>query len=95
MMNASYRNLANAIVLSAVDDYKAAMRIINTELPEEANMWQRKNRETEVMLAEAEVKKIKNFFHSDWFIMLTGFQGGRIFAKMEKEYKHLRINTRK
>ena len=42
-MNECYRELANAIVMQAVDDFRKAMTVIKKELPEDANMWQRKS----------------------------------------------------
>jgi len=86
-MNENYRELANAIVMQAVDDFRKAMTVIKKELPEDANMWQRKSHEAQVMLAEVEVEKIKRFFYSEWFIMLTGCSGGSAFERLVKEYE--------
>ena len=67
----AYEELANAIVLRAVDDWRDAVkRLIRRPWNEKA--MQRK-------------KEAETFFHSDWFYELTGVEGSVILEKLEKE----------
>lgn len=66
-----YEALANAIIVQAVLDYKAARRIL-LKHPED-------------ILAQAEVTKIKRFFHSKWFRTLTNVDGDYLIRQVEAD----------
>lgn len=66
-----YEALAHAIIVQAVIDYKAARRIL-LKHPED-------------ILAQAEVTKIKRFFHSKWFRVLTSVEGDYLLRQVEAD----------
>jgi len=59
-----YRNLANAIVAVAADDYRMALKEDNQPL---------KN-------------SLEQFFHSDWYKLLTRFNGDRMLSLLQREH---------
>ena len=65
-----YENLANAIVLSAVDDYKSALL--------------RQKRNPESISAAEDVKRLEKFFYSDWYEVLTDLDPGYLIRKMKE-----------
>lgn len=66
-----YENLANAIVLRAVDDYREALRDL------EAN--------PSYSLALRTVSDVERFFRSGWFSVLTSLDGVLLMKKLQKE----------
>lgn len=66
-----YEALAHAIIVQAVIDYKAARRIL-LKHPED-------------LLAQAEIKKIKRFFHSRYYRTLTNVDGDYLIKKIEAD----------
>ena len=66
----AYENLANAIVLSAVDDYKSALL--------------RQKRNPESISAAEDVKRLEKFFYSDWYEVLTDLDPGYLIRKMKE-----------
>jgi len=66
----AWENLANAIVLSAVDDYKAAL------------IRQRRNPDS--VSAAEDVKRLEKFFYSDWYEMLTDLDASYLIRKMKE-----------
>lgn len=67
----NYENLANAIILQAVKDYRIAMRKLNRK-PGNA-------------LAQAEIDSIERFFRSDWYKCLTDVDGELLIKKLKEE----------
>ncbi len=67
-----YENLANAIVLSAVDDYRRALRRLS------------KNPESKTVLAD--VESLERFFRSNWYATLTSVEGEFLIRKLRAEY---------
>ena len=67
-----YENLANGIVLRAVDDYRDALRDlrVNPSYPD----------------ALRTVSEVERFFRSDWFSVLTSVDGLVLLEKLQKEY---------
>ena len=65
-----YRDLANAIVTQAADDYRKALDGIsyNCKPPEFI------------------IQEIEDFFRSSWFRMLTKLDGGWLIMKLKKEH---------
>ena len=66
----AYENLANAIVLSAVDDYKSALL--------------RQKRNPESISAAEDVKRLEKFFYSDWFEVLTNLDPSYLIRKLKE-----------
>ena len=66
-----YQNLANAIVLQAVEDYRNALKGIsyNRYPPEIA------------------ILELEKFFHSEYFKTLTKVNGDYLIDKLKKEHK--------
>ena len=66
-----YENLANGIVLRAVEDYRDALRDleVNPRYPE----------------ALRTVSDVERFFHSGWFSVLPSLVGVVLMEKLRKE----------
>ena len=67
-----YENLANAIVLSAVEDYRKALK--------------KYSRNPESKSAEAEADSLERFFRSSWYSVLTSVDGEFLIRKLRAEY---------
>lgn len=70
-MDEAYQNLAEAIVVQAVDDYRDALRIY------------KKNPNYKKL--SASMKELEDFFMSEWFETLSGLNGEEIMNKLRKE----------
>ena len=68
----SYEMLANAIVVQAAKDYRAARRKLLKD-PYSIN-------------ALKTVKEVEVFFRSDWFKVLTPVDGGTILKLLKEEF---------
>ena len=66
-----YQNLANAIVLQAVRDYRSALQRIRNN-PQDRE-------------AKEERKSLLRFFHSRWFTCLTDVNPEYLIERLEKE----------
>ena len=66
-----YNELANAIVMQAVKDYRKALKNL------------RKNRNNKDALSEA--MECEEFFHSSWFRTLTSVDGDYLIEKLRAE----------
>ena len=69
-----YEQLANAIVLAAVQDYREANKKLH---------GRRKNNK-----AEATKDECLRFFHSEWFQALTSVDAEYLIHKLEQEVEH-------
>lgn len=67
----NYENLANAIILQAVKDYRMALKSLK------ANPRNR--------TAMADKDKIERFFRSDWFSVLTSVDGEMLIRSLQME----------
>ncbi len=67
----NYENLANAIILQAVKDYRMALKSLK------ANPRNR--------TAMADKDEIERFFRSDWFSVLTSVDGEMLIRSLQKE----------
>ena len=65
--------LANAIIVQAVDEYRAALRIQH-KVPSNAR-------------AKAAIEEIEHFFRSEWFSFLTRVDGEMLIRKLKEEAK--------
>jgi len=70
-MNDNYQNLANAIILQAVDDYRKALRTLSL-YPYDRD-------------ACSEEQSIKRFFRSGWFKVLTNLDPEALIERLNKE----------
>lgn len=66
-----YEKLANAIILQAVKDYRAAKRKLK--------------RNPRNHLAQSEVDSIERFFRSQWYECLTEVDGEMLIRKLQEE----------
>lgn len=70
-MTSPYENLANAIILQAVKDYRYARHKLRKN-PNNAK-------------AKAEINECERFFLSDWFGVLTNLDGEILLQKLKQE----------
>ena len=68
-----YENLANAIVLSAVADYRKALKRLSKNPGSDS--------------AKAEVESQERFFRSRWYSVLTSVDGEYLIRKLRSEYR--------
>lgn len=66
----AYENLANAIIVLAVEDYKAALKHLKKS-PENKG-------------AIAGVKRLEKFFHSEWYEFLTDLDASYLLRKVRE-----------
>lgn len=66
-----YERLANAIVIAAVKDYRAALK--------------RLKKNPNSRYARGEVESIERFFRSDWYRELTDLRGEYLIEKLREE----------
>lgn len=83
MRDYAIQQLADAIVLRACIDYRAA--IVNSRKRPQADdrEGQRKKRQAKNMVDECEV-----FFRSSWFSVLTGLDGKYLMDRIKNEALH-------
>lgn len=67
----NYENLANAIILQAVKDYRMALKSLK------ANPRNR--------TAMADKEEIERFFRSEWFSVLTSVDGEMLIRSLQME----------
>ena len=70
-MNSNYENLANAIVLQAVKDYRKALRTLSLNPHNRSAQYERRS--------------IEQFFRSGWFGVLTGIDPEMLITKLKAE----------
>ena len=70
-MSDPYENLANAIILQAVKDYRAAKKKLKRNP---------KNKDAKLIVGDCE-----RFFCSDWFGQLTSVDGKMLLKKLQEE----------
>ena len=70
----AYENLANAIVLQAVKDYRSAKAMQRID-PKDYS-------------ARGRIGVIRKFFRSDWFRTLTDIDGEWLIRKLDEEAAH-------
>lgn len=76
-----YENLANAIVVQAIQDYKAAKRV----LAKNPNNY----------TAKRDVKEIERFFRSKWYRLLTSVDADWLMEQMDEVVdNNRRINAK-
>jgi hypothetical protein len=70
-MTDAYENLANAIILLAVKDYRRALKLLS------------KNPHSRSAIAA--VNEMERFFRSDWYENLTSVDGEMLIRKLREE----------
>ena len=65
------QNLANAIIIKAANDYRAALR--------------RQLRNPGSVKADHDIREIERFFRSNWFTCLTTIDGEYMIERLRKE----------
>ena len=71
----TYENLANAIVLQAVKDYRDALKRLKKKPGNQAAM--------------SDAMECERFFHSGWYKTLTSVDGEYLIQKLREEAKPL------
>ncbi|HRV33042.1 MAG TPA: hypothetical protein P5281_01745 [Anaerovoracaceae bacterium] len=74
-MTTPYENLANAIVLQAVKDYRDALKRLKKKPQNKAAM--------------ADAMECERFFRSPWYRELTSVDGEYLIEKLREEAKRL------
>lgn len=69
----AYENLANAIVMQAVYDYRRVLRGKRLEYDNNKKVT---------------IEELEKFFHSGWFYLLTNVDGQTIINRLRREYKN-------
>ena len=70
-MTDAFENLANAIILLAVKDYRQALKLLSKNPHRRSAM--------------AAVKAMERFFRSDWYETLTSVDGEMLIRKLREE----------
>ncbi|MGI6512119.1 hypothetical protein EDD59_106109 [Muricomes intestini] len=70
-MNDPYENLANAVILQAVRDYRTALKALRMNPRNKA--------------AQTEKESIERFFRSQWYQALTTVDGEMLIRKLNEE----------
>jgi hypothetical protein len=85
---ANYENLANAIIETAVDDYRNAIRIIKMRYSAAWNLVSpyRLSRINEVIIC----LDVEDFFRSEWYYTLTDVDGDYLIEKLRDEIMDLK-----
>ena len=66
-----YKELANAIIVQAVKDYREALRLLNMNPNDKS--------------AQHDKRSIERFFRSEWFSILTDLNGELLMKKLKEE----------
>lgn len=73
-----YENLANAIIIQACDDYRAACKTLKS------NPRRKETRQE----AEKMRDEVASFFRSQWFMELTDVDGEYLMRKLNEEVEN-------
>ena len=74
-MTDPYENIANAIILQAVKDYRDALKRLKKKSGNQAAM--------------SDAMECERFFHSGWYKALTSVDGEYLIQKLREEAKSL------
>ena len=80
-MNTPYENLANAIVIQAVKDYRDQILWLKAHGPLDED----DEKDADYIDAIAEKESIERFFLGGWFSMLTDLDGKVLLEKLKCE----------
>lgn len=79
-MDENYQNLANAIIILAAKDYRAALR--------------RLKKSPGNQMAESEIKELERFFRSPWYEMLTDVDGEYLIKRIREDEEENESKTK-
>ena len=79
-----YSELANAIILRAIDDYRRSLERLNYLL--ETPQFNGKR----IVEIKMEIDKIESFFRSEWYDEMTDISGEDVIKKVRKEVERCR-----
>lgn len=74
-----YSELANAVILRAIDDYRLALERLNYLLKEPSFNGKR------IVETKREIDEIEEFFRSEWYAEMTDISGEDVIKKVRKE----------
>ena len=74
-----YSNLANAIILRAIDDYRRSLERLNYLLKTPEFNGRR------IVETKREIDEIEEFFRSEWYDEMTDISGEDVIRKIRKE----------
>lgn len=77
----NYENLANAIIIQAVKDYRETVMWLNAHRP----LCLEDEQDCEYIKMVSEKTSIERFFLGDWFSMLTKLDGKVLLTKLKSE----------
>ena len=77
----NYENLANAIIIQAVKDYRETVMWLNAHYP----ICLEDEQDCEYIKMVSEKTAIERFFLGDWFSMLTKLDGKALLTKLKSE----------
>lgn len=81
MSDIAYENLANAIIVQAVKDYRDTVLWLNAHRP----ICEEDEKDGEYLKMMSEKKSIERFLLSSWFSTLTNLDGKALLAKLKCE----------
>ena len=70
-MQRNWEDLAQAIIMKAVEDYRKARRRVR-HFPDQKG-------------AQVTIREVERFFRSDWFTVLTSIDGAVLLKKLKEE----------
>jgi hypothetical protein len=73
-MRINWEELANGIILQAVEDYRKARKRVRM-VPDQKN-------------AQDTIRETERFFRSVWFAQLTDLDGERLLSQLKEEIAH-------
>ena len=74
-----YSDLANAIILRAIDDYRRSLERLNYLLKEPSFNGKR------IVEIKREIDEIESFFRSEWYDEMTDISGKDVIKKVRNE----------
>lgn len=72
-----YTKLANAIIENAATDYRRLRKRLRDA--------KKQDRRSDIYSLERAIKEIEGFFLSDWFCILSSFDGKCLLKRLEEE----------
>jgi len=76
-MQKNWEDLANAIVLQGIEDYRAARRRLRR--------GRKKKRKKAIIQARKTIRRVERFCRSKWFSQLTDIDGERLIRQLKEE----------
>ena len=80
-MNTPYENLANAIIIQEVKDYRDVVLLLKAHRP----ICKEDEQDADYISAMADKASIEQFFLGGWFSTLTDLDGKALLAKLKRE----------